>query len=470
MYPGASHNRFEHSIGVCHLAGQLLESLQHRHRNTLELTDQDRLCVQIAGLCHDLGHGPFSHLFDMLFIPEVHPGAKWKHEDASVAMFRHMLEENSGLREAFTEAGLSETDMKFIEEQIDGPKNTDKMENWPYEGRPVEKSYLYEIVANKRNGIDVDKWDYLARDSYYLGIPTSFDHKRIMKFARVLEVDGKKAICARDKEVLDLYEMFSTRNSLHRKAYKHKTTKIVERMITLAFVKANDHLRIQGKEQRLMKMSEAINDMVAYTKLTDHFVIQHIRASQDPLLDESKKLLDRIDRRQLFKCVGQALLEDMEDSTKLSKESDIGTMVEESEKKLSAEDIIVDVVKFDYGMKEKNPVDCVWFYSKDDSTKPIKVHQSQVSHMLPKVFKEEQLRVYSTKPDKMICDLVYRSFIKLCERKGWTYDPQGEWSTHQSSYFTPIKTGSAERSAEPRVDSTTKKRKLDWEWQPNPSK
>ena len=54
-------------------------------------------------------------------------------------------------------------------------------------------------MANKRNGVDVDKWDYFARDCHCLGIPNSFDSRRYMKFARVIKVDGVYQICCRDK-------------------------------------------------------------------------------------------------------------------------------------------------------------------------------------------------------------------------------------------------------------------------------
>lgn len=56
-----------------------------------------------------------------------------------------------------------------------------------------------QIIANKRTGIDVDKWDYFARDSYQLGLKNNFDHMRYIKFVRVLNVDGMMQMCCRDK-------------------------------------------------------------------------------------------------------------------------------------------------------------------------------------------------------------------------------------------------------------------------------
>uniref|UniRef100_A0A9J8ANF4 HD domain-containing protein n=1 Tax=Cyprinus carpio carpio TaxID=630221 RepID=A0A9J8ANF4_CYPCA len=72
VYPGATHTRFEHSLGVAYLARCLLKTLRE-NQPELNITKQDFLCVQIAALCHDMGHGPFSHLFDGMFIPEVQP-------------------------------------------------------------------------------------------------------------------------------------------------------------------------------------------------------------------------------------------------------------------------------------------------------------------------------------------------------------------------------------------------------------
>ena len=70
------------------MAGELVETLKTRQPR-LGITNKDVLCVKMAGLCHDLGHGPFSHMFDGLFIPEARPGYKWKVK--MVSEHKHIL-------------------------------------------------------------------------------------------------------------------------------------------------------------------------------------------------------------------------------------------------------------------------------------------------------------------------------------------------------------------------------------------
>ncbi|XP_029912102.1 deoxynucleoside triphosphate triphosphohydrolase SAMHD1-like isoform X1 [Myripristis murdjan] len=407
VYPGASHNRFEHSIGVAHLAGQFLQALRDRQPD-LDITDEDILCVQIAGLCHDLGHGPFSHLFDGRFIPEVKEqekhssndiDEKWRHEDASIMMFDHMVEVNK-LEEEMNEYDLvPDEDLEFIKQLIVGcPRGQN--------GRGKDKSFLYEIVANKTNGIDVDKWDYLARDCHHLGIPMSFDYRRLLMFARVCRVDTRTHICIRDKEAANLYDMFYRRFSLHRRAYQHRVNNIISQMITEALLEANEHIKIDG-----IKLSETIDNMSAYTKLTDS-VFDQILNSPDVNLQGAREILNKIIRRQIYKCLGKIRSE-----AKKAREIK-NKWVKDS--KTHHKDFVLDVVTLDYGMKDKDPIDKVYFYSKKNPDKPKRISKEQVSKLLPADFDETFLRVYwKGEPDDESLESAKEIFNQWCKDNGF---------------------------------------------------
>ncbi|KAM5304738.1 deoxynucleoside triphosphate triphosphohydrolase SAMHD1 [Glossophaga mutica] len=422
VFPGASHNRFEHSLGVGHLAGRLVQTLKERQPE-LQINDRDILCVQIAGLCHDLGHGPFSHMFDGRFIPLARQDVKWKHEQGSVEMFEHLVDSND-LRPAMERYGLvPEEDICFIKEQIIGPPASPlKTSVWQYKGRPKEKAFLYEVVANKRNGIDVDKWDYLARDCHHLGIQNNFDYKRCLQFVRVCEVEDMMCICTRDKEIENLYDMFHTRHSLHRRAYQHKVSNIIDRMITDALLEADPYIEITGARGKKYHISTAIDDMEAFTKLTDNIFLE-ILHSTDPQLKAARAILKKIECRNLYKYVSQVLLSEenerleRKDYKNLPKEiADAKSDEMQLEAELKAEDIIVDVVDMDYGMKDKNPIDNVNFYSKTDNRHAKKITKSQVSRLLtPDIFAEQHIRLYCKKTDQKSLHAAQQHFIKWCK-------------------------------------------------------
>ncbi|NXQ63629.1 SAMH1 triphosphohydrolase, partial [Anthoscopus minutus] len=440
VFPGASHNRFEHSLGVGYLAGYLVRTLKERQPE-LEITQRDILCVAIAGLCHDLGHGPFSHMFDGRFIPLTRPDLRWKHETASVQMFEHLITSNK-LEEVMRSHGLVlEEDMLFIKEQIGGPiEEAACVESWPYRGRPKEKSFLYEIVANKKNGIDVDKWDYFARDCHHLGIPNNFDYKRLLIFTRVCEVENQKHICTRDKEVGNLYEMFHTRNCLHRRAYQHKTGNIIEIMqITEAFQKADKFFEIRGSGGKVYQISTAIEDMEAYTKLTDCIYLEILNSS-NPKLEEAREILRKIERRELYKFLGESR---PESKKKIVKSNSLAESIANSKPKknppdveLKAENFIVDVISMDYGMKEQNPIDKVHFYCKADPSKAVKISKEQVSNLLPIIFMEQVVRVYYKSQDPDIISAAKQYFVQWCMQNDFTKPQDGDVV---APHLTPMK-------------------------------
>ncbi|XP_076810030.1 deoxynucleoside triphosphate triphosphohydrolase SAMHD1-like isoform X1 [Clavelina lepadiformis] len=421
IYPGASHNRFEHCIGTSHLAGELARTLQDKHPDLVD--DNDVLCVEIAGLCHDLGHGPYSHVFDDKFLPQVCPDTNWKHEKGSCAMLDHLMEQNN-LKDALEAAGLTmPRDFQFIKEMIAGPLNPENQlsfKDWPYEGRTKAKGFLYEIVSNDVNKVDVDKWDYFARDYYHLGIKNSFDHKRFMHFLKVLQVGEDTHICQRDKEYWNLLEMFHVRSSLHRRACKHRVRSTIDAMICDALVLADQHIKISGKDGIMRSISKSIDDMVAYEKLTDNIFYQILYSTdQHADMNKAREILNRILCRNLYKHVGTKKLPSSKERSKNSSmHSKIpGEIAElDVDKELRKEDIVVNDFYIDYCMGAKNPCDHYWFYSKDEPNTPRRINKDEISDMFPKTFQDWGIQVFCKEPTKF--KKVKQCFQKWCQSEG----------------------------------------------------
>ncbi|NXU80053.1 SAMH1 triphosphohydrolase, partial [Oreotrochilus melanogaster] len=446
VFPGASHNRFEHSIGVGYLAGLLVRTLKERQPE-LDITQRDILCVEIAGLCHDLGHGPFSHMFDGRFIPLARPGLKWKHETASVEMFEHLITSNK-LEEAMRSYGLVlEEDMDFIKEQIGGPiGGTPSGKSWPYRGRQKEKSFLYDIVANKKNGIDVDKLDYFARDCHHLGIPNNFDYNRYLKFTRVCEVDNERHILIDlvffIQEAGNLYDMFHERHWLHRRAYQHKTGNIIELMqvfcfhflthhlITEAFQKADKFFKIEGSGGKQYHISTAMEDMEAYTKLTDNIYLEILHSNR-PELKEAREILHKIERRELYKYLGET---QPEGSKGILKSNNLGESIANAKPekdppkvKPKAEDFIVDV-----SISQSSSVDSKF----QEILKHVPFLTPKVSKFLPITFSEQVIRVYYRSRDPALLFAAKQYFIQWCIKNNFTKPQDGDVV---APHLTPMK-------------------------------
>ncbi|XP_078310155.1 uncharacterized protein LOC111136964 [Crassostrea virginica] len=323
VYPGACHSRFEHSIGTSYLAGSLGRALQKKINEQIEeqannlqeqqklkklkIIEKEILCLELGGLCHDLGHGPFSHLFDLMFYPRVkEKNDEWKHEDNSRKMIDRIF------KKIEYDDYITSGDIEFIKDLIHKPSSGG---NKKYKLQP-EKKFFFEIIANDLNSIDVDKWDYFSRDCHMLGLHHNFQCERTIKLAKVVEHDGKWHISYPKSEWFNIFEMFYTRFTLHRRAYQHPVAKAVEIMITDALLKADKYLTFPPDSENGVCLSASVKKehMNAYLRVTDE-VLHQIRIIELPPLDEedtekkdlydAKRILDRIDCRDLYRLVGE---------------------------------------------------------------------------------------------------------------------------------------------------------------------
>ena len=201
---------------MAHLAGLQVQLLRAKLTDpTVDITDRDALCVQIAGLCHDLGHGPFSHVFDGLVMPVISPQSTWTHEEGSAMMLEYLISSN-GIN--LEEYGLQpDEDIPFIKELIEGVgpaevARRDAQKSW---ARP---RWIYFIVSNTESGLDVDKLDYYQRDCFFTGISMRSIYHNLMDSAEVTVCDDNQLrVCYPEKYVEDVYHAFRTRFDLHHK-------------------------------------------------------------------------------------------------------------------------------------------------------------------------------------------------------------------------------------------------------------
>ncbi|XP_047962299.1 deoxynucleoside triphosphate triphosphohydrolase SAMHD1 homolog isoform X3 [Salvia hispanica] len=205
-----------------------------------------------------------------------------------------------------------------------------------------EKKFLYDIVANGRNGIDVDKFDYIVRDSRACGLGCNFEYQRVLETMRVIDDE----ICYRAKEYLTIHKLFAARADLHRTVYMHAKVKAVELMLVDAMTKANDVLQI----------SSYINEPAQYWKLDDT-IVKTIETSTSQDLKESRDLILRIRRRDLYQyCNEYSVPKENLEHFKSVTPQDIVCSQNSADATLNEEDIAVSNVRIDLTRGNNNPL------------------------------------------------------------------------------------------------------------------
>lgn len=214
VYPSATHTRKEHSLGTAHLsmvwarhlvdcipAGLLRGFLQaffrgwlfvEDHHPWVEVSQVAINLVGIAGLFHDLGHGPLSHLYDQM--------TGTHHEARSAAVAADIM----------AAAGFGAASIAIVQALITGE---------------MGDHALGQVVCNVATGIDADKLDYLCRDFTHLGMALGSDPTRLVHASAVAFLPGGAAstIAFRDKEVWNIRNLFNARFVLHRQVCRHHT-------------------------------------------------------------------------------------------------------------------------------------------------------------------------------------------------------------------------------------------------------
>ena len=288
VFPTATHTRFEHSIGTYHLAKQMITMISSKQPE-LKVTDEIITLISIAGLCHDLGHLLFSHLFDDYFL-EMLPNIKiiktktsnWSHENRSITLLNYIVDKYK--------IPLNKDMLKVIGDLIN-PKESDYNKWKP---KYMIGRWIFQIISNPLNSIDVDKFDYLTRDTMAVGLKLGFNYSRIMFDAKVIENNGKSMICYSNQCSEDIYHMFFIRYRLHRQIYNHKAVKAIEILV----------IQLLFELEKDMNISEYIMEPEKMILLTDNFVFSAHMFSNNLNV---KNIIKDINMRNLPKLIYQEI-------------------------------------------------------------------------------------------------------------------------------------------------------------------
>ncbi|WP_414837387.1 HD domain-containing protein [Candidatus Nanosalina sp. VS9-1] len=253
VYPSATHTRFQHSLGVMHIAGRFAESL--------DLDDQRSQELRIAGLLHDSGHGPFSHASEV--VAEKHG---FSHEDFSCRIIDELEDEYS-------------VESQRVKKIIKGDLE------------------IGQIVAGD---IDADRMDYLMRDSHASGLEHGeIDYDTIIRLA---EIDSRRLVFS-EKAVQALESLFTARFHMIKTLYNHHTSLIAEKMLQRSLENLIEEENIAVEEMMQLDDYEAHSKLLnskgssrkLYSRIKDRNLYK--RALVWDIDDVPKEALKSLERR-----------------------------------------------------------------------------------------------------------------------------------------------------------------------------
>ena len=203
VYPGAQHTRFQHSLGAFYLMQEALQQLQAKGN---VISDEEAEAVKAAILLHDVGHGPFSHVLEHSIVGGV------SHEEISLMLMERINREMEG--------ALTLAIQIFKDEH--------------------PKRFLHQLVSGQ---LDMDRLDYLRRDSYYTGvIEGNIGSARIIKMLDVRD----DHLVVEAKGIYSIENFLTSRRLMYWQVYLHKTSVAYERMLVNTLLRAKE-LALKGE-------------------------------------------------------------------------------------------------------------------------------------------------------------------------------------------------------------------------------
>ena len=275
VYPTAEHSRFSHSLGVYEIVRRMVTEVK-----TLcaELTEYEKVCVMLAGLLHDVGHGPFSHAFEHV--------TNHSHEEYTAKIILGNTELNSILRAV---------SKKMPEDIVSIIQHT------------YENDILNQIVSGQ---LDADRMDYLLRDSYFTATSYGlFDLERILRTMRVRKTsEGRKVIVVKHTGIHSVEDYIMARYQMYWQVYYHPVARSYEAVFIQLFNRLKDIFKDNKDYFEDMKvlipfLEKAEVSEEEYFRLDENSLLYCCALIQDKDDVIAADLAKRLQNRKLFEYV-----------------------------------------------------------------------------------------------------------------------------------------------------------------------
>ena len=275
VYPTAEHSRFSHSLGVYEIVRRMVTEVKSL---CVELTEYEKVCVMLAGLLHDVGHGPFSHAFEHI--------TNHSHEEYTAKIILGNTELNAILR------AVSEKlpqDIVFIIQHTH------------------ENDILNQIVSGQ---LDADRMDYLLRDSYFTATSYGqFDLERILRTMRVRKTnEGRKVIVVKYTGIHSVEDYIMARYQMYWQVYYHPVARSYEAVFIQLFNRLKDIFKVDKDYFEDMKvlipfLEKSEVSVEEYFKLDENSLLYCCALIQDKEDKIAADLAKRLQNRRLFEYV-----------------------------------------------------------------------------------------------------------------------------------------------------------------------
>ena len=245
IFPGATHTRFHHAIGAMHLMFNALEILKQKG---VKISTEEEKGAMLAVLLHDVGHGPFSHALENILMDN------WHHEKLSLLLMEQLNEEFSG-------------ELTIAIQMFQGK---------------YHRKFFNQLISSQ---LDVDRLDYLKRDSFYTGVSEgNINTQRILSTLNVLDDE----LVLDEKGIYSIEHYLVARMFMYWQVYYHKAAVLAENLLIKIMNRAktlvSQNMKVEASENlkyflyRESSTEATEEDIARFMELDDTDVLQAIKS------------------------------------------------------------------------------------------------------------------------------------------------------------------------------------------------